>query len=238
MVDKKIQFLDATLSLGNEMRYKKWLQYDSSAFKLETALEQRGIVLPKKLCHIYKCPDNQHMYDYYVNKHEKWMFMNWYTRNIITKGRKTGASVRENAGLYSLQDFFKFMFCLALSDKEELRKFFADKYAVFSKELQQDMDKFRELNPDLKSIDNYNNIDFLLGVMFGFAPEDIKFFIDVPGKQRGDKYNEDRERVNKKVEQLCGVHISYVLSPQNLKMVEKAIDEYMSMRVMNGYQNA
>lgn len=231
MTDNKIKFLEAQLSLMNKILYDKYIaNWYSSSMKLECDLKKHGIKLPKKLYYDYKFPNGKKNFEYHDEKHEKWQFVVWYDDYINSNRTIHGALLSKmdvSEPEYDLGNFFRFCINLALANKQELQKFFAEKYAEFNNELQKDIQEIRKLNPELKIVKKYDNVHFLCGCMYGFSPDDIEYFTRFDDYRKRDET--DLERLNYKLYQLKGSHSGYVLSPSNCKMIEQAVDAHLAL---------
>ena len=76
-------------------------------------------------------------------------------------------------------------------------------------------DEIKQLNPELEKInprDSFGSISFLEGALFGFAPDEIKYFCDKSSFRDMDQEHRFDEVLKK-----YGVRPSYVLAPATAK---------------------
>ena len=86
----------------------------------------------------------------------------------------------------------------------------------------------KENNPELSNVNIQDNevakSVFLRGVLYGFGPEEISYFIT----RSFDEAESDSVEIDKLAESLqkIGVQLTYILSPNNRLMLEKELEKY------------
>ena len=185
----------------------------SSAQNLDVELKKRGINLSRDLYHKYKLPGGLTQQEYLVKKNSL-----------------------DTIAHYKAGDMAHFVACLADGEafKDEYMKLSGDEKTAFDRYLvdlatqeNQRIDaeckKNRALNPELSELDVPNNIEFLSGVVYGFPPVDIKYFIDLQEKKLDWKQNLQEQENQENLSQQLGVVISYRLSADTIQAIQLAI---------------
>lgn len=219
--------------------------WDSSAQKLEQALKDHGIILPQKLYYEYKFPgglknfefEEQNVLTSFCNIYEnyfsssaaglqqqeslkKFMFNNYYFH--YKRGKRTDLSA-----------FFGFCICLALSDVEKLKSAFM----IAQEQMYKLADLIKELNPELQNIENHRSVDFIAGAIYGFAPQEIQFFLNLQERRKARDFDYQYEKDGKdeelkhtklnmqKISAFINNDIDYFLAPETSDNIIKAINE-------------
>lgn len=164
-------------------------KWDSSAQKLSNDLKAKGIKFSKKLFYKYKLPNDMScqqfmdtlLLEYYLVK---------YGPGIKIVGDKN----------------------LTVKQKLQVMGFVwkIKKYGVY-KNIKRYADEIRRLNPELADIATNSDISFVEGALFGFAPDEIRYFGDA------GKRNFDTEHMLDRKLKRRGVDTSYILAPETAK---------------------
>lgn len=224
-MNKKIQFLIA--------QYKTILHLDnydeewySSAQRLENNLKSRGIYLPKPLFYQYKLPDNSSTQDYLRIKNPLEKF-----------ARYKPGELEQFVSYLSDKDEFKQEY-LNLSDEEKsiIEKYFVDLANDSNTKIDIECKKLRALNPELQKLDVPNNIEFLSGAIYGFAPAEIKHFINLTAQNLDYKQNKEEHKNQDNLEQQIGIHITYRLAPETIESIRTVWQQMENARKNNGQE--
>lgn len=174
--------------------------WNSSAKKLEQDLAKRGINL--KLYYRYALPENMTPQEFMV--------------------KIAMLDLCENAPvpLYIKKDIF-FDKNLSLIEKLRLVKYITSKHAESRKKIDEYVRFIQFANPELSKLKistEHHKFDILAGAAFGFAPNEIEYFItDYRGMASGTKDKQLHDKIES-----YGVRLEYVLAP---KTVQKIISE-------------
>lgn len=228
-MNKKIQFLIA--------QYKTILHldrddevWDSSAQKLEKDLKSHGIFLSKPLFYQYKLPNNVTASDYLSVKNQ-----------LLKFARYKPGELEQFVSYLSDKDEFKQQY-LALSKDEKIiiEKHFVDFANDSNKQIDTECKKIRALNPELQNLDVPNDIEFLSGVVYGFAPAEIKHFINLKTQNLDWKQNREEYKNQDNLAQQIGIKITYRLAPETIEMIRTAwqqqIQQIENARKNNGHE--
>ena len=227
-MNKKIQFLIA--------QYKTILKLDednevwySSSQNLENNLKQRGIVLQKPLFYEYKLPNGISAPDYLQIKNPLEKFSRYKPGDA-----ENLAKCLANSEKYK-QDFMK----LSAEEKAELDKYFVDLATDSNRKIDLECKKIRELNPELRNLDVPNNIEFLSGVIYGFAPEDIKYFCDLQKKNLDYQQNKEEAKKQDLLAQDLGLNINWRISPETIQNIRTSFQQSQQTQIIhqhNGHE--
>lgn len=212
-MNKKFDFLFRQFCLSLHVSKKTDEVWFSSAQDLETRLKERGITVYPPLYRRYKMPGGVSQQAYLKKKN-----------SLNTIGR------------YKAGDVARFVECLP--HKDGLRK----KYDALSAEERVAFDKYlvdlakqenlkieaeckiiRAMNPDLQDLDVPNDIDFLSGVVYGFAPAEIKYFSDVRDKNLDWRQTRAEYEGQDMLSQRLGFSIGYMLSKDTINLIYKSV---------------
>ncbi|MBO7066549.1 MAG: hypothetical protein J6W40_02935 [Alphaproteobacteria bacterium] len=180
--------------------------YDSSALLLENGLKARGIMPAHKLYYKYKFPNGVTAPDY-EKRIDMYSLYFLYQPGTIAECIKQGI-IKEN-----------------LSDAEiaEIERHIK-KFEITSKViLSTNVEYLRQLNPELRKIkteDVWAESCLVRGATYGIAPNDIKYFIESDRSKRKADLKRARD-----LEQVVGVKVGYILSPDTCAEVLKAAKE-------------
>ena len=198
-------------------------QWSSSAKELEKELTDRGIVLTSKIYYEYKLPDNLKNYELA----KKTLLLRCFSavyENYLTKVTKDILFMEAKmTAKEDLSAFFGFCICLALSSIKNIQYVFKQTYAPCKVQLDTLAEQIRQLNPELQSIKDYKNFDFVNGAIYGFAPQDIEFYI----QQKRNNFDETTENMNK-ISNFIRKPIGYILSPKTSDDILKAIQQHQT----------
>lgn len=188
--------------------------WDSSAKKLEQDLSKRGINL--KLYYHYALPENMTPQEFMV--------------------KIAVLDLCENAPvpLYIKKDIF-FDKNLSLIEKLRLVKYIASKRTESRKKIDEYVKFIQFANPELSKLKiskKHHRFDILAAATFGFAPDEIEYFItDYSGMASGTK----DKQVHDKIE-TYGVRVGYVLAPKTAQKIISELEKNKqnSMMINNG----
>lgn len=185
--------------------------YFSSAQILETGLAKVGIKFPKRLWFQYKLPDGISPEKFEIEAAKIAFFL--FEEPTIERLVQYGIIDRCN-----------------LSDKElaAVQKYRVSQRSNYLEILDKHVKWVKENNPELSSVNIQDNEvakrNFLEGVLYGFGPEEISYFIT----RSFDEAESDSVEIDKLAESLqkIGVQLTYVLSPNNRLLLEKELEKY------------
>ncbi|MFQ6759835.1 MAG: hypothetical protein ACLRFM_00300 [Alphaproteobacteria bacterium] len=169
---------------------EKW---DSSAKKLDDVLRRRGIDFDKKLFWKYKLPNGMSPQEFMDTLLLEFYFVKWFSNMKIMRDKNL--TIKQKIKI----------FAYVLSMKK----------AGIGKNIKKYANEIKQLNPELAHInprDNFGSISFVEGALFGFAPDEIKYFCDKSSFRDMDQEHEFDEILKKH-----GVRPSYVLAPETAK---------------------
>lgn len=188
--------------------------WDSSAKKLEQDLSKRGINL--KLYYRYALPENMSPQEFMVK--------------IAVLDLCENASVP----LYIKKDIF-FDKNLSLIEKLRLVKYIASKRTESRRKIDEYVKFIQFANPELSKLKmskKHHADNILAGAAFGFAPDEIEYFItDYRGMVSGTK----DKQVCDKIESY-GVRLGYVLAPKTAQKIISELEKnkQSAMMINNG----
>ena len=209
-------------------------QWYSSAKELEEELTARGIVLSSKIYYEYKLPDN--LKNYELDKSTLFLrcfpaIYENYLQSFTTKTTKNDLFLdATTTAKEDLSDFFGFCICLALSSIKNIQSVFEGTYISCKKQLDILAKQIWQLNPELHDIKDYKNFDFINGVIYGFAPKDIEFYIQQNRNNFDETTYQTTENMNK-ISNFIRKPIGYILSPKTSDDILKAIQLYQANRL-------
>lgn len=206
-MNKKIKdFLEKIKIEWTQLRYG----YSSSAKEFSDKLAEKGIILPIKLFHSYKLPDDISPVEYEKIVQE----INLYT--IFSKG------ILYDENLIKYSDIR-----LNNDEKEIIEKHVILEQPRYEDLLKAEVIKIKQLNPELMYINTddgiYDKLQFLEGVNYGFAPEDIEYFLK--RLMTDELINQDKLN-NAELDKHLGFSPGYILSPENMDIVLATAKQY------------
>ena len=155
--DLKKYLLDKVVSLHvSPFGGAKW---DSSAKKLDDDLHRRGIKFAKKLFWKYKLPNGMSAQDFMDTLLLEFYFVKWFS-NMKIMGDKN-LTIKQKIKI----------FAYVLSMKKN----------GIDKNIKKYANEIKRLNPELTQINPrgvWGGISFVEGALFGFAPDEIRYFCD------------------------------------------------------------
>lgn len=185
--------------------------YFSSAQILETGLAKVGIKFPKKLWFQYKLPDgiSPEKFELEMVKIIFFAFEYPTIKDIV----EIGCVDRDG-----------------VSDEELdiVQKYRVSQKSKYIEILDKHVKWVKENNPELSNVNIQDNevakSGFLRGVLYGFGPEEISYFIT----RSFDEAESDSVEIDKLAESLqkIGVQLTYILSPNNRLLLEKELEKY------------
>lgn len=221
--------------------------WDSSAQILENDLKKYGIKIPHKLYYEYKFPDDMKNFEYYNIVQPMYLFCQVYKEyfndNYDDFNQYLIERIKDTQ--CDLSVFFRFCICLSLSDSKTNEQEFKKTYDNILKIKDKIGQKIKQLNPELQKVQYYKNFDFIMGAVYGFAPEEIEFFTKLQSirKRKLNKYGEyapvyNWEQSNTTLQQLLKQRITisyflghapgYLLSPTTSNQIVAAIEQYLN----------
>lgn len=214
------------------------MPFDSSAQKFDAQI--RAIVPPPvQLYHDYKFPGNRTARDFEYMV-QKWVYVllfdyrreitdtkNYYA-DLVKKSMDRAAKL--GASSQFLDEVANHYFHLSERAEQALAPFDAPKRLDLANAIQaeegyartqaiQAVTELKQLNPKLEQVrvdftKDVNILDFLQGVNYGFAPEDIDYFLNTPMDVR----NQD-SRIFEKI----GIQPEYLVRPDRAEKIVNAI---------------
>ena len=134
--------------------------------------------------------------------------------------------------------YFYFCICLALSSIKNIKTVFEQAYTSYKNQLDALAEQIWQLNPELQGIQDYKNFDFINGAIYGFAPQDIEFFIQ---QNRHVTHRVPYSTIDnmRKISNFIQHDITYILSPKTADDILKAIQQYQknNLRIHNQLNN-
>ena len=169
------------------------VKWDSSAKNLENDLGHRGIKFDKKLFWKYKLPNAMSAQEFMDVLLLEFYFVKWFSNMKIMRDKN-------------------------LTIKQKI-KIFAYNVSMKKRGIYNNIKKYaneiKQLNPELEKInprDSFGSISLVEGALFGFAPDEIKYFCDKSSFRDMDQEHRFDEVLKK-----YGVRPSYVLAPETAK---------------------
>ncbi len=186
--------------------------YSSSSKDLDEKLKKAGIIPPVKLYYDYKLPNNMSPEDYEAEVDE---LVFYYVFD-------------ENS---DAEMFEKYTEALNGDEKAELLSFIKKRQENNDNLIVLEAAKVKALNPELRKIvttvkrgdkvlEIWPKLSLLSGAAYGFAPEDIKYFINRPYPTPEQVKIENAEY--DEFEKLTGIRPTYVLSPEHYNAIMAA----------------
>ena len=213
-MNKKIQFLITRykIILGLGENDEVWY---SSAQNLENNLKSRGIILPGPLFYRYNLPNNLSAQDYLYKKNMLEDFARY----------KSGEFERLVSCLHDKEELKQEYLSLSEKEKNMIDNYFVNKAKDANKKIVEECKKIRELNPELYGMNVSNDIEFLSGVVYGFAPAEIKHFCNLNSQNLDWKQNKEELQKQKDLEQQIGVNITYRLAPETIEDIRICLQQ-------------
>lgn len=212
-------------------------KWGSSAKELEEKLKKLGIILPNKLYYEYKFPGNLQNFEFFEKTrvlHSFILIYENYLEEFMRDDSKT--ALLYDTAQTNLATFFGFCISLALSDIKDLETLYKQTYQQSIQKLYEIAEQIRQLNPELQIIQNYKNIDFVAGAIYGFAPKEIDFFIKLQERRKTRDFEYERsgkdEELNhannnmRKISAFTQTSITYFISPETSDEIIKAIQQF------------
>ena len=220
-------------------------EWDSSAQNLENALRERGVNIPRKLYYEYKFPGD--MKNFEIDRAT--LFIRVFPavyENFLERFNTVGTKIsllrdQKTNPKNDLTVFFGFCISLALSDMKNLKNVFEQSYEKCMQEVYQMAEKIRELNPELQNIEDWKNLNFVNGAIYGFAPSEIEFFLQLQRRRQtrfgdyetyGPEDKLNRTLANRqKISEFVHDHVGYFLAPETSDEILKAIENYKQRQI-------
>lgn len=169
------------------------VKWNSSAKNLDNELRRRGIDFDKKLFWEYKLPNAMSAQEFMDVLLLEFYFVKWFSNMKIMRDKNL--TVKQKIKIFAYKVSMK-------------------KRGIY-KNIKKYADEIKQLNPELKQInprDSFGSISFLEGALFGFAPDEIKYFCDKSSFRDMDQEHRFDEVLKK-----YDVRPSYVLAPDSAK---------------------
>lgn len=177
------------------------VKWDSSAKKLDDALRRRGIKFADKLFWKYKLPNGMSTQDFMDTLLLEFYFVKWFSDMKIMRDKNL-----------TMKQKIK-IFAYVLSMKKN----------GIDKNIKKYANEIKQLNPELAKInprDSFGSISFVEGALFGFAPDEIKYFCDKSSFRDMDQEHEFNEILKK-----YDIRPSYVLAPETAKHLIASLEK-------------
>lgn len=228
--------------------------YDSSSQQMEEKLRNYGVVPPVKLYYEYKYPNAKTGAEY-----EKFIsrlsYILWiYSREHVTKPEEffkqefedtvnfyqaaTGEYERNMAQrcMRAMQDIEKYLFTLTESERNALADRIEHDKSLAYETAKNQVAELKRLNPELQSVrvgEGLSIMEFMDGVAYGFAPQEIDYFINTDMEQR----NADAKPYNDILDKFNLVPW-YFVRPDRLKKIVDVVQAHMiQTNKVNGISN-
>lgn len=169
------------------------VKWNSSAKNLDDTLRRRGIDFDKKLFWEYKLPNAMSAQEFMDVLLLEFYFVKWFSNMKIMQDKNL--TVKQKIKIFAYKVLMK-------------------KRGIY-KNIKKYANEIKQLNPELEKInprDSFGSISFLEGALFGFAPDEIKYFCDKSSFRDMDQEHRFDEVLKK-----YGVRPSYVLAPETAK---------------------
>ena len=178
-------------------------KFDSSAKNLEQELKSRGIK-NIKLYHRYKLPNNATPASYMIKQALRTMYL-----------------------VQPDDDILQYFGCTK-QQIQMIRQEIKEKKDFYTQEVIQEYKQLLELNPELPYTDNLmNQCSVLDGAMFGFGPDEIKYFItDYNG------INGEYKKLQDQIENY-GIKLNYILAPQTINKIIAELEKTTKNSMIN-----
>ncbi len=177
------------------------IKWDSSAKNLENDLGHRGIKFDKKLFWKYKLPNDMSAQEFMDTLLLEFYFVKWFSDMKIMRDKNL--TMKQKIKIFSY----------VLSMKKN----------GINKNIKKYANEIKQLNPELAKInprDSFYDIAFVEGALFGFAPDEIRYFCEEKGLRDFDV----EHKLDEKLKNL-GVRITYVLAPETAECLIKALEK-------------
>ena len=169
------------------------VKWDSSAKNLENDLGHRGIKFDKKLFWKYKLPNAMSAQEFMDVLLLEFYFVKWFSNMKIMRDKNL--TIKQKIKIFAYNVSMK-------------------KRGIY-KNIKKYANEIKHLNTELEKInprDSFGSISLVEGALFGFAPDEIKYFCDKSSFRDMDQEHRFDEVLKK-----YGVRPSYVLAPETAK---------------------
>lgn len=241
MNDRQQRVFDALVKDVTMLRF----EFDSSSQQMEDMLRKAKVPLSVKLHYKYKLPDNvspqtfewtvqsaeyvllrfreDHILNvtkYYMDSFIDFIDLHGYNKDTVEIGRQRFA---DGAKVVATQ-----LEQLNHAERQELANTITESKKSYFVYMQQLVDWLKKANPELRPVrvntDNAASMsDFLQGVVYGFAPEDIDYFLNTDMNVR----NAEIDEINARLQEM-GMCPTYVIRPDR---AQKILDSVLMTRV-------
>lgn len=214
-----------------------------SAKRAEERYKSYGITPPHKIYYEYKFPDGLSNYALLMNYDYMYNFQDF----------KIGSIISQKEHINDLRpEYRKVLEQYTTEQLQDIENYITEHKAQWAKKMQYYSDEVRRLNPELAHIhvtkdklddiaknnkwttptkyNTFAELDFIHGVVFGFSPTDIDYYINRTEAQHIQ--DQDDERLN-------FIHIGHIIAPQHrddFVKVEQQIQQIENARKNNGHE--
>lgn len=241
MNDRQQRVFDALVKDVTILRFG----FDSSSQQMEDMLYKAKVPLPVKLYYKYKLPDNvspqtfewtvqravyvlskfheDHILNvtkYYLDSFISFIDLHGYNDYTVEVGRQRFADGAKTITTQLEQ--------LNHAERQELANTISESKKSYFVYIQQLVDWLKKVNPELQPVrvntDDVDSMsDFLQGVVYGFAPEDIDYFLNTDMRVR----NAETDKIYAHLEKMkmCP---TYIIRPDR---AQKILDSVLMTRV-------
>jgi hypothetical protein len=197
-LDKNLQMYISKMAIESMPFGREW---NSSAKDLEKELQKRKIKIPYQLYYEYKLPNGYKPDDFMQHLIKEYFVNNFYSyfAGKILKDKE-----------------------LKISDKAKIFKYIWNSRGKYKNLIKQYESLIREQNPELSDtnvIKVYDSRSLVYGALFGFAPQEIKYYAD--GAHRDFAKEKEIFTAFKNY----GINVSYVLAPETAEMILAALKQ-------------
>ena len=235
----KLVYDNFVSGLNTDLKDNVWY---SSAKNLENSLKFSGVTQIPKLYYEYKFPNNLKNFELDRQTLFTRCFPAIYENYLESfNTNKTKVRLFEDAAANKKTDlsaFFGFCICLGLSRLKDLKSVFKETYDQSMNQVYFLAEYIHQHNPELQHIKNYKNLDFVNGAIYGFAPKEIEFFLNLQERRKNGSWDYEMsgkdEEVNyvknnmDKISDFTGNQVTYFLSPETGDKIIAAIEKYQS----------
>lgn len=220
-------------------------EYRSSAKNYEDFLHKTGVSLPFKLFYEYKYHNNMTpaQYETYITSllfyisFDKLQILQpeEYVKQLIenlAQDEPCLPPMNEETKAQVLKHHVDLVKDMSDSEKQHITSYICDNREYAQQKLITDVQEIKKLNPELREIKlNLNSIEsviFLSGVISGYAPEDIEYFIQIQSELKNIDFSNQRQE---EFEQILGKHKSpqFRIRPDRIDIILNEIKKQLKI---------
>ena len=198
----------------------------SSAQQLENSLLKQGLKPPQRLYYDYKFPDDLKNFEIEQKTVIPRCFCAIY-ESFLEKLETDDVHKRLDAVVTNTTDmtyYYSFNINLAMSDIKNFKSLMDKIYKENIKKIYKMADAIKALNPELQHIPNHRNLHFVNGTIYGFAPQEIYYFLNA--KELTDEEFDEEMQLTAPIHEFTGEYITYRLSPETTQSLIDAIQKH------------